>query len=54
MTATTDNREQAQTMQSSDGKTWFPAVPVSPREIGAFGLHYRIMFRVRAFFARFL
>lgn len=42
-----------QIMQSRDGKTWEPAVPVSPREVGAFGLHYRIMFRVRAFFARF-
>ena len=44
--------DQPQTMQSSDGKTWEPAVPISAREVGAFGLHYLIMFRVRSFFRR--
>ncbi len=39
-------------MQSSDGKTWVPAVPVDPKSVGAFSLRYRIMFKVRAFFAK--
>ena len=46
--------DQPQTMQSRDGIHWEPAVPVSARSVGAFGLHYRIMFRVRAFFRRLL